>query len=213
MKERGQFFIFEGVGGSGKTSQLELAGNFLTENEIPNYITREPGGLPGPEHIREVIFNLKGENVINADHQLGFFFAARAVWVNELIRPKIDSGVNVLSDRSYPASAAYQGYAEGGNLETIEKISKSVMGEYMPNGVILLDVSVETAMERNSKNKDGDPFDDQDKDYFSRIINGYREMAENNWSDVDWYVVDAERPISEVHENVKDILLDVFKID
>lgn len=210
MKERGKFFVFEGVGGSGKTSQLNLAGEFLNASGHQTIITREPGGIEQAEQIRELIFKLRRGELINADHQLALFFAAREIWKQAIVVPNVDNGIHVVSDRSFPATGAYQGYGEGGDIKQIEKISKAVMGEYMPNAIILLNLSVETAMQRNSKNKDGDPFDDNDKDYFARIINGYSEMAQSNWAGVDWYVVDAEKSIEEVHSDIKEVLINVI---
>lgn len=210
MKERGKFFIFEGVGGSGKSTQAELATNYLNSIGEETILTREPGGIKEAEEIRELIFKLKSEKLINADHQMAFFFSARVIWKNGIVIPNLELGKNVSSDRSFPATNAYQGYGEGGDLAQIEKISRSVMENCMPSGIVLLNLSVETAMERNSKNKDGDPFDDEGKDYFARVINGYQEMAESNWCDVPWYVIDAEQDIDSVQEDVREVLHDIL---
>jgi dTMP kinase len=207
--ERGEFLIFEGVGKSGKTTQQELATNYLNIRGIKTISTREPGGLEPAEQIRKLIFELRRKNLVNADHQMAPFFAARHLWVKNIVAPAIDSGLGVNSDRSYPATGAYQGYAEGGDLKKIEEIAKVIMGRYMPDGIILVDISPETAMSR--KNSDDDPFDNQDIHYFRRVIEGYREMAKVNWSGVRWYVISGEPPIETVFENVKDVLAEIFK--
>ncbi len=207
-----KFVVFEGVGGSGKTSQLPIASGYLLEKTVPHIVTREPGGVESAEHIRELIFKLKGKGVINADHQMALFFAARSLWVQNLVAPNLSDGKSVLSDRSYAATAAYQGYGEGGDPSVIEVIAREVMGEYMPNAIILLDISAETSHMRNANHKDGDPFDDEEIEYTRRVVDGYRGMAERNWSGVPWYKIDAEASIDDVSKQVSIVLNDVFGI-
>lgn len=210
MKERGKFVVFEGVGGSGKTEQISRSAEYLRSLGREVTVTREPGGVESAEWLREFVFKLKSEKLANADHQLALFMASRYILQNGLIIPNLEQGVDIIKDRGNGSTGAYQGYAEGGDLDVIEQMARTVMGEYKPNAIFLLDVSVETSMARNSKNKDGDPFDDEGKEYFSRVIEGYREMASNNWSGVPWYIIDAEQSIEEVQGNVQDILKEVI---
>lgn len=207
QESKGKFIVLEGVGGSGKSTQLVYASEHLTSLGRANVITREPGGVPEAERIRKLIFLLKGANIINADHQMALFFAAREFWVSGVVAPNIDKGVDVLCDRTYTSTGAYQGYAEGGNIETIKKMADIVMGNYKPNGIILLDISLETARRRVVReNGESDPYDEKGKDYFKRLIYGYREMASQNWGDVPWYVVNGEKSRAEVAKEVARVL-------
>lgn len=208
MNERGKFFVFEGIGGAGKTTQVELAGKYLESiGRIPR-LTREPGGVTPSEVIRRLIFRLVKEKVANPDHQIALFFAARDFWVREFVAANIGVGQDVLSDRSYPSTVAYQGYGEGADLKGIDKWVDIVMGEYKPDAIILLDVGVDTAKTR--VDADDDPYDSKDGEWFERVIEGYRTMARQNWSNVPWFAVDGEQTIAKVSEEVNQVLSEII---
>lgn len=208
--ERGKFVVFEGVGGCGKGTQIELATNLLNRNGLKTISTREPGGVESAEDIRQLIFELRDKKLIGAEGQMGLFFGARRLWKNGLVKPNIDSGINVFADRCYPSTGAYQGYGEGGDQNKILGIATEVMGDYKPDAVILLDVSAKTSMERRS-NPNGDPFDKEGFSYFEKIVAGYREMAANCWGDLNWYLVDGEPKVEIVSEKVAEVLESIFK--
>jgi thymidylate kinase len=90
-----------------------------------------------------------------------------------------------VTDRAFSSTGAYQGFAEGGDLKQIEKITKVVMGDCMPDLIILLDISVKTAMERKT-DKEGDPYDHESIKYFEKLVDGYRYLAKTNWCGVKW---------------------------
>ncbi len=204
--ERGKLIILEGVGGAGKSTQIGLLKEHLDSVDKKVVVTREPGGVTEAEVIRKLIFELKGAEAINADHQMALFFAARYFWMLKLLSPNISLGVNVVSDRCFTTTAAYQGYAEGGSLLTIEKIARVVMGEYWPDAVVLLDVSAKEAMRRGEDKGEFDPFDLQGADYFRRVVEGYREMAATNWAGIQWYVVNGEKSIEEVARELQQVV-------
>jgi dTMP kinase len=203
--KRGKFVVIEGVGGCGKGTQVKLAKKLLKKNKIKVVSTREPGGIGSSEVIRQLIFDLRDKKLIGSEGQMVLFYAARKFWIEKFVKPNLKKGVNVIADRSYTSTGAYQGYGEGGDQKKILGISDVVMGEVKPNAVILLDVSIETSMERR-KDPNGDPFDKENKKYFQKIIDGYREMAKNKWGGLKWYVVDGEPKVSEVSESVAVVL-------
>ncbi|MCX6705839.1 MAG: dTMP kinase [Candidatus Woesebacteria bacterium] len=209
MKKKGKFIVFEGVGGCGKGVQVKFVKKLLKRNRIKVIATREPGGIKSSEVIRQLIFDLRGQKLIGSEGQMVLFYAARKFWVDKVVNPSLKKRINVIADRSYTATGAYQGYAEGGDQNIILKISDVVMGQAKPDAVILLDVSVETSMERRKDTK-GDPFDKEDKKYFQKIINGYREMAREKWGGLKWYVVDGEPSIKEVLESVAKVFEKIF---
>lgn len=206
MTERGKFIVFEGVGGCGKTTQIRKAETYLVSKGVDVLITREPGGVDASEKIRELIFKLKADGVANADHQMALFFAARCIWLDALVKPAVEKGKVVLSDRYDSSTNAYQGWAEGGNRKTIERFSEIVSNGFKPDAVLLIRVNEDTAMKRKSADTEGDPFDSESKDYFSRLVNGYDDMAKNNWRGIKWFVVDGEKPIKEVSDAISVIL-------
>lgn len=214
MTERGKFIVFEGILGAGKTTQARLAKDYLISLGRKANYTREPGGVTSGEVIRQLIFKLRGENIINADHQVALFFAARDFWVREFVAANIEVGFDVVSDRTYPSTAAYQGYAEGADLKRIERMTEVIMGKYKPDGIILLDISVEEGVKRNSNsnNDEDDPFDSLGVQYFEKVATGYREMAKTNWSNVPWYVVNGEKPKDDVARDVQVVLRGILGI-
>lgn len=210
MKERGKFVVFEGIGGSGKGTQIELAKNLLQKNNLTSVYTREPGGLVPAEKIRELIFDLRDKKLIGPEGQMVLFFAARKLWVDEVVAPNIENGINVFTDRCHTSTGAYQGYAEGGNQKQILEIADEVMGKYKPDAVIFIDISKETSAERRGKNVNGDPFDKESSEYFDRLIAGYREMAGTGWGNLNWYKVDGEKSPQSVSESIAKVLEEVF---
>jgi dTMP kinase len=210
MQERGKFVVFEGPGGSGKGTQIEFSEKLLKANKLPTVFTREPGGIEAAETIRNLIFVLRRKELIKAEGQMVLFFAARQLWVVGVVKPNIDKGVNVLTDRSYASTGAYQGYAEGGDQKTILEIADAIMGDYKPDAVILLDVSRETSLKRRGINTNGDPFDERPPEYFDKVIAGYREMAAAGWGGLNWFMVNGEMKPELVSEEIAKILEDVF---
>lgn len=209
---RAKFVVLEGIGGSGKTIQLRRAKKYLEFRGLPVVVTREPGGIPEAETIRELVFDLKRENIINADHQMALFFAARKLWMESQVIPSLKKGINVLSDRTYVSTAAYQGYGEGGKLSTIKKMSDVVLGDYKPDKIILIDIGAEISVERNHKAKGNDPYDDMDMRYFRRVVRGYREMAKKRWGGVSWSTIDGEKSVDKVESDIRVVLNRVLGI-
>lgn len=208
--KRGRFVVFEGIGGCGKGTQVELAKKLLKKNKIKVITTREPGGIESSEIIRQLIFDLRDKKLIGAEGQMVLFYAARKFWVDKVVKPNLKKGINIIADRSYTTTGAYQGYAEGGNQKQILGISEIVMGDTKPDDVILLDVSAETSMKRRS-NPNGDPFDKENKKYFQKIIDGYREMAKKSWGGLSWHVVNGEPDVTIVSEEVAQVLEKIFR--
>lgn len=208
--QRGKFIVMEGIGGAGKSDQISKATALLEKNGLKTIYTREPGGLEPAEKIRGLIFKLKDAQLIGPEGQMVLFFAARHLWVDEVVAPNIDLGINVLTDRCHTSTGAYQGYAEGGDQETILKVADIVLGKYKPDAVILLDISKETSFKRRGKDVNGDPFDKESPEYFERLVAGYREMAATGWGGLSWYVVDAEPKPQVVSESITKVLEEIF---
>lgn len=208
--DKGRFIVFEGIGGAGKTDQIPKANDLLERNGFKSIYTREPGGLDPAEKIRDLIFKLKDAHLIGSEGQMVLFFAARSLWIDGVVAPNIDKGINVLTDRCHTSTGAYQGYAEGGNQETILKVADIVLGKYKPDAVILLDISKETSFKRRGKDINGDPFDKEPPEYFEKLVAGYRQMAAIGWGGLNWYIVDAEPKPQVVSESIAKVLEDIF---
>ncbi len=209
--ERGKFVVFEGVGGSGKGTQIEAAKKLLIKNGLNVIFTREPGGVGSSEEIRQLIFTLKDKKLIGAEGQMVMFFTARKFWVDGLVAPNIEQGVHVLGDRCYTSTGAYQGWAEGGDQDCILKIADVIMGEYKPDAVLLLKISAETSKNRRGKDVNGDPFDKESNEYLERLVAGYNEMAKINWGGLNWYTINGEPSPEIVSESIAKVLEDIFQ--
>ncbi|MFL1466275.1 dTMP kinase [Marinobacter sp. HN1S83] len=199
MSQRGQFITFEGSEGVGKSTQLETAAQTLRTLGVEFIVTREPGGTPMAEAIRELLLAPRDEPV-NDMTELLLMFAARAQHLHTRILPELEAGRWVLCDRFTDATFAYQGGGRGVPAERIALLENLVQGEVRPDRVILLDAPVETGMTRARHRGELDRFEREAVDFFQRIRDTYLERAA---ADPDRYqVVDAGRSLDEVTGDV-----------
>lgn len=199
MSQRGQFITFEGTEGVGKSTQLETAAQTLRTLGVEFIVTREPGGTPMAEAIRELLLAPRDEPV-NETTELLLMFAARAQHLYTRILPELEAGRWVLCDRFTDATFAYQGGGRGVPAERIALLENLVQGEVRPDRVILLDAPVETGMTRARHRGELDRFEREAVDFFQRIRDTYLARAA---ADPERYlVVDAGRSLDEVTEEV-----------
>lgn len=165
---------FEGIEGSGKTTQIELLYNHLKEKGYEVIKTREPGGTTFGEALRRIFLH-ENLNVLPLSELL-VFMAMRAQHVEELILPALKDGKVVLCDRFVDASYAYQGYGRGIDLGIIETLNRFVTKGIRPNLTILLDCSVKKGLQRKAANV-MDRFEKEDIAFHQRIKNAYLKLA------------------------------------
>ncbi len=199
MTYRGRFITFEGTEGVGKSTQLQTAADTLTALGVEFIVTREPGGTPMAEAIRELLLAPRDEPV-NETTELLLMFAARAQHLHTRILPELKAGRWVLCDRFTDATFAYQGGGRGVPAKRIALLEDLVQGEVRPDQVILLDAPVETGMTRARHRGDLDRFEQEAVAFFERIRDTYRQRAA---ADPEHYqIVDAARSLEEVTEDV-----------
>ena len=158
MTRRGQFITFEGTEGVGKSTQLANAASTLDALGVECVVTREPGGTPMAESIRELLLAPRDEPV-NETTELLLMFAARAQHLHTRILPELEAGRWVLCDRFTDATFAYQGGGRGVPADRIALLESLVQGTVRPDHVILLDAPVETGMTRARHRGDLDRFE------------------------------------------------------
>src|SRR5215510_8589251 len=173
--ERVKLITFEGIDGSGKTTQLRLLEKYLAGRGIPFLSTREPGGTPLGKTIRSAL--LTGENV-EPLAELLLYAADRAQHVRQIIIPALTSGKLVLSDRFYDATTAYQGAARGFNPELIEHLNKLAAAGIKPDLTLLFDLDVETAHARKHKSVEPDRLESEPLEFHRRVRAAYLELVE-----------------------------------
>ncbi len=199
MNQRGLFITFEGTEGVGKSTQLANAASTLRSAGVDVLVTREPGGTPMAEAIRELLLAPRDE-AVHETTELLLMFAARAQHLHTRILPALDRGQWVLCDRFTDATFAYQGGGRGVSSERIALLETLVQGSVRPDHVILLDAPVETGMARARNRGELDRFEQGDLAFFQRIRDTYRQRAAD--APDRYQVIDANRPLEQVSSDV-----------
>jgi dTMP kinase len=209
MAARGRFITFEGTEGVGKSTQLKQAAATLESLGVDFIVTREPGGTPMAEKIRELLLAPR-EEPVNETTELLLMFAARAQHLYNCILPALEQGKWVLCDRFTDATFAYQGGGRGVSVERIALLENLVQGEIRPDHIILLDAPVATGMARARKRGELDRFEQEDLEFFQRIRNAYLERAVA--LPAKYHVVNAELPLDQVSDSVSRLLSALAKM-
>ncbi len=200
---RGKFITLEGTEGVGKTTNLTFIQEWLEQKNVPLIVTREPGGTPLAEELREMLLRKRDEPV-DASAELLMVFAARAQHLNQVIRPALERGEWVLCDRFTDATYAYQGAGRGLSLEMIETLENLVQEELRPDLTIVLDIDVETGLARASDRAALDRFESEAVEFFHRVRGGYRTRVAQQ---PDRYrVIDAGQNLKAVQSDVAAVL-------
>lgn len=200
--ETGKFITFEGIEGVGKSTNIRHLVNAIENAGHVVLTTREPGGTPMAERIRELVAE-HGDEPMPDVAELLLVFAARALHVNNVIRPALAAGTWVICDRFTDSSRAYQGGGRGLSLEYIDQLAKWVHGDLVPDLTILLDASVETGMERAGRRSDPDRFESEQSDFFQRVRATYLKIAAEHPE--RFVVVDAGRSLDAVQNQIESI--------
>ena len=209
MVQPGKFISFEGPDGSGKTGQLDILANELTDAGYPILYTREPGGTSIGDQVRATLLDLKNTSMIDRAEAL-LYQAARAQLVDEVIKPHIKQGGIILSDRYADSTLAYQGYGHQNTIESLQGIIEYATGGLIPDLTILLDVESEIGLQRRLDAGGFDRLDAYDIDFHHRVRNGYLEMAAADPQ--RWVIVNAAQSFDQVQEELRGILIEQLKV-
>ena len=201
-----QFITFEGGEGSGKTTQIKLAADWLSERGIPVLSTAEPGGTPLGRKIREILLN-RGSWAIGAEAELLLFAAARAQHVRETILPALEAGKWVLCDRFADATLAYQGFGRELNVAFIRTLNDFSTCLLKPDLTLLFDLPAEAGLERAKKRTAGvrpeaaeDRFEQEERAFHGRIRDGYLTLAAEESQ--RFRIIDGAGSVEAVHREV-----------
>ena len=174
--ERGKFITFEGCDGCGKSTQLKLLSDYLTENNVPHIFTREPGGGKISEAIREILLSGKNENMTDECEAL-LFAAARVQHLSDRVEPALQEGKLVICDRYVDSSLAYQAYARGLGREFVEKINAYALTHYRPDVTVFIDLTPEAAFARKRGADENDRMEKAGIQFHKRVYEGYKKVA------------------------------------
>jgi dTMP kinase len=190
----GLFVTFEGIDRSGKTTQSRMLCEALGDEALA---VREPGGTEVGERLRELLKDPR--LTVASETEALMFAAARAELVAQVIRPALEQGKVVVSDRFLDSSLAYQGIARGLGVEDVEQINRFATGGLLPDLTFLLSIEPARAAERAGQL---DRFEDEGDALQRAVFDAYRELVAAD--PTRWRIVDADRPSHEVHEDVLD---------
>lgn len=197
------FITLEGSEGVGKTSNMQFIKSLLQQQKIGFIETREPGGTPLGEALREMLLGetFKG---MSSDTELMLMFAARAEHVAQVIKPALAKGQWVLCDRFTDATYAYQGGGRQLDMQRIAGLENWVLGELRPDLTILLDAPIEVGRERAGKRSAPDRFEQERDAFFNRVRDTYLDRAKAEPQRIK--VVDAALELPDVQAQIKEIL-------
>jgi dTMP kinase len=195
-----RFITFEGVDGAGKSTHLAGFADALRQRGLDVLVTREPGGTPLGEQLREILLHHPMD--INTEALL--MFAARMEHIAQVIQPALDAGKWVVSDRFSDASFAYQGGGRGMDWDKLRQLEQWVHPELQPDLTLFFDVPVEVARQRLANNVSLDRFEQEHSDFFERVRAGYhRRLAE---CPQRYALIDASKSPDAVAQQCRNIL-------
>ena len=195
-----KFITFEGVDGAGKSTHLAWFADALRQRGPDVVVTREPGGTPLGEQLREILLN----QPMNIGTEALLMFAARLEHIEQVIKPALRAGKWVVSDRFSDASFAYQGGGRGLDWDKLSLLERWVHPDLQPDLTLFFDVPVEIARQRLTNNASLDRFEQEQADFFERVRAGYHRRVNQNPQ--RYVVIDAAQTINEIKGKLEVII-------
>lgn len=210
MSGKARFLTFEGGEGAGKSTQIRLLANWLETQGVEVLLTREPGGSPGAELIRDLLLKGAVDRWLPISEAL-MLAAARADHIERTIKPALEAGKWVLCDRFYDSSVAYQGAGRGVGIEEVQHIQKIAFGDMRPDLTLILDLPVEIGLKRalareGAKSDMEDRFERMERSFHETLRQAFLSIAEQEPERC--VVLDADQAIEPLQENLRTIIMD-----
>lgn len=203
----GLFVTFEGTDGCGKTTQMKRAADWLRGRGYEVVSTREPGGCPISERIREIILDV-GSAGMTAECEAMLYAAARAQHVSEVIKPAVKRGAIVLCDRFLDSSLVYQGVGRGLGMGAVRALNRLGVDGCQPDLTLFYDISPERAMQRRRAASAPDRLELEEKEFFEAVYGAYKALAAEDPERIA--VIDADRPIDAVETDTRRCLAETL---
>ena len=195
-----KFITFEGMDGAGKSTHLAWFADALRRRGLDVVVTREPGGTPLGEQLREILLN----QPMSIGTEALLMFAARLEHIEQVIKPSLRAGKWVISDRFSDASFAYQGGGRGLNWEKLSQLEQWVHPDLQPDLTLFFDVPVDVARQRLAGNATLDRFEQEQSEFFERVRAGYHRRVQENPQ--QYAVIDAAQPIKSVKQKLEEVI-------
>jgi len=203
------FITLEGPEGSGKTSQMPRLAKYLRSKGYEVITTREPGGTPISDQVRDILISMKNTGM-EPRTEILLFLAARAQLVEELIKPALQSGKIVLCDRYGDSTLAYQGYGHKLDLDTLKRMLAFATDGLKPDLTIYLDLDVETGLQRKIKKDEWNRLDAYEVAFHQRVRNGYHQLLAEEPQ--RWVLIDASQSLADVQRQMRTIVMERLTI-
>jgi dTMP kinase len=201
--EKNKFITFEGMDGAGKSTHLAWFADVLRQRGLDVVVTREPGGTPLGEQLREILLH----QPMGIGTEAMLMFAARLEHIKQVITPALRAGKWVVSDRFSDASFAYQGGGRGMDWEKLHQLEQWVHPDLQPDLTLFFDVTVEVARQRLANNVSLDRFEQEQSDFFERVRAGYLRRVQENPQ--RYVVIDAVQPLDIVKHKLEEVILNI----
>ena len=204
----GLFITLEGPEGAGKSTNRDFIASRLRERGVEVLLTREPGGTPLAERIRELLLAPSDESMA-VDTELLLMFAARAQHLDRVIHPALEAGQVVLCDRFTDATYAYQGGGRGVSMARIAELERFVQGSLRPDLTLVFDLPVEVGLQRAAARGRLDRFEQEDRSFFDAVRQTYLERAAQ--APERYRVIDAAKPLADVQRYLDALLPELLE--
>jgi dTMP kinase len=198
-----KFIVFEGIEGAGKTTLANMLADYLVRSGENVYLTREPGGTTIGKEIRKILLS-KYDEKFTPIAELLLYEADRNLHTENIIKPKLEKGYFVISDRYIYSTVAYQHYGRGIDRKVIDFLNNLATGGLEPSLVFLIDIPVEVGLERIGKLRETDRIEAEDIEFHKRLRKGFLELA-NEFKD-KFYILDGTQPIKDIFNDIVSIL-------
>jgi dTMP kinase len=207
---RPPFITLEGSEGCGKTTQVQRLAARLERSGVPYVLTREPGGTPIGETIRELLQFAPHNSGMTPETELLLFEASRSQLVGEIIKPALEHGSCVIADRFFDSTTVYQGAARRLDREMVERLNAFAVGDCVPDITFVLDVDAATAESRMQKPRRADRMEQQPAEFYERVRQAYRELAAREPKRI--VLIDGSRNADEIEKEIWETLCSRFPV-
>jgi len=195
-KKKGLFISFEGPEASGKSSQILLLQKYLSKNKIPFVTTREPGGTKLAESLRNLILKIKSD--INIDEEILMLMAARSHHINNVIKPALNKGDLVISDRFADSTFVYQGYVNKFGIQKAKTLHKNILNNFLPHKTFLFNLPTSKIISRLKNRKSKNKYDKLERNFHDQVNKGYELISKSK----RFIKIDASKSITSINKKI-----------
>jgi dTMP kinase len=204
MMRRVPFITFEGSEGSGKSTQVQRLAARLERSGVPHLVTREPGGTPIGETIRDLLQFASHNSGMTPEAELLLFEASRGQLVREIIKPALERGMCVIADRFFDSTTVYQGAARKLDREMVDRLNAFAVADCTPDVTFILDIDAASAQTRMQKPRKPDRMEQEPSEFYERVRQAYRELAARESNRV--VLINGARNADEIENEIWAIL-------